>query len=96
MAKSMLFEKGMPKEFSSEVVNTTMYLLNKCPTKDVWNMTPFIACSRRKPSANHLKIFRCVFYAQVPKVKRTQLEESSDICIFKAIALCQMTIDFTI
>jgi transposase InsO family protein len=82
MAKSMLFEKGMPKEFWPEAVNTAVYLLNRCPTKAVWNMTPFEAWSGRKPSVNHLKIFGCVCYAQVPKVRRTKLEESSERCIF--------------
>lgn len=78
----MLFEKGMPKEFSPEAVNTAMYLLNRCPTRVVWNMTPFEAWSGRKPSVKHLKVFGCVCYAQVPKVKRTKLEESSERCIF--------------
>jgi hypothetical protein len=82
MAKSMLFEKGMPKEFWPEAVNTAVYLLNRCPTKAVWNMTPFEAWSGRNPSVNHLKFFGCVCYAQVPKVKRTKLEESSERCIF--------------
>jgi len=43
MAKSMLFEKGMPKEFWPEAVNTAVYLLNRCPKRAVWNMTPFEA-----------------------------------------------------
>jgi len=43
MAKSMLFEKGMPKEFWPEAVNTAVYLLNRCPKRVVWNMTPFEA-----------------------------------------------------
>jgi transposase InsO family protein len=33
MAKSMLHEKKMPYSFSGEVVNTAVYILNRCPTK---------------------------------------------------------------
>ena len=33
MAKSMLREKGLPKAFWAEAVYTTVYLMNKCPTK---------------------------------------------------------------
>ncbi|XP_050889637.1 uncharacterized protein LOC127094920 [Lathyrus oleraceus] len=35
MAKSMLLEKGSPKTFWPEAVNTAVYLLNRCPTKVV-------------------------------------------------------------
>lgn len=81
MPKSM-FEIGMPKEFWPEVVNSTMYLLNRCLTRVVWNMKLFKAWNGRKHSVNCLKVFGCVCYAQVPKVKRTKLEELIDICIF--------------
>lgn len=59
-----------------------MYLLNRCPTKVVWNKTPFEAWSGRIPSVNHLKVFGCVCYAQIPKQKRTKLEEISERCVF--------------
>ncbi|KAK2398761.1 putative mitochondrial protein [Trifolium repens] len=82
MAKSMLFEKGLPKTFWPEAVNTAVYLLNRCPTKAIWDKTPFEAWSGRTPSVNHLKVFGCVCYAQIPKQKRTKLEETSEICVF--------------
>lgn len=82
MAKSMLLEKGLPKTFWPEAVNTAVYLMNRCPTKAVWKKTPFEAWSGRTPSVNHLKIFGCVCYAQIPKQKRTKLEETSEKCVF--------------
>ncbi|XP_058776072.1 secreted RxLR effector protein 161-like [Vicia villosa] len=54
MAKSMLLEKGLPKTFWPEAVNTAVYLMNRCPTKAVWKKTPFEAWSGRTPSVNHL------------------------------------------
>ena len=59
-----------------------MYLLNRCPTRALANQTPFEAWSGRKPSVNHLKIFGCVCYAQIPKEKRQKLDETSEKCIF--------------
>ena len=35
MAKSMLFEKGLQRSFWAEAIHTTVYLLNRCPTKAV-------------------------------------------------------------
>ncbi|KAL0294286.1 UNVERIFIED_CONTAM: hypothetical protein Sradi_6894800 [Sesamum radiatum] len=40
MARSMLQEKHLPKAFWAEAVYTAVYLLNRCPTKAVQNMTP--------------------------------------------------------
>lgn len=57
MAKSMLFNKGIPKEFCPEVVNTIVYLLNRCPTRFVWNMKLFEVWSGRKPLVNNPKVF---------------------------------------
>jgi transposase InsO family protein len=82
MAKSMLHEKKLPKAFWAEAVYTAVYLLNRCPTKAVWNMTPIEAWNGRKPSVTHLKVFGCICYAQVPKEKRRKLDEASEKCIF--------------
>ena len=35
-----------------------------------------------EPSMNHLKVFGCVCYAQVPKENRSKVEETSEECIF--------------
>ncbi|KAI5335519.1 hypothetical protein L3X38_025652 [Prunus dulcis] len=43
MAKSMLHEKGLPYEFWAEAANTAVYLLNRCPSKSLKEVTPFEA-----------------------------------------------------
>lgn len=40
MVRSMLSEKKIPKNFWPEAVNWTMYVLNRCPTLAVKNITP--------------------------------------------------------
>ena len=82
MAMSMLHDKKLPKVFWAEAVYTAVYLINRCPTKAVWNKTPIEAWNRRKPSVKHLRIFGCICYAQVPKEKRYKLDEASEKCIF--------------
>jgi len=49
MARSMLKEKSMPNTFWAEAVYTTIYILNRCPTKAVQDKTPIQAWSGRKP-----------------------------------------------
>jgi transposase InsO family protein len=57
MARSMLKTKRIPKEFWTEVVDCTVYLSIRCPTKSLWNKTPQEAWSRIKPSISHLRVF---------------------------------------
>ena len=82
MATSMMAEKNLPKEFWAEAVHTAVYILNRCPTKAVKNMTPFEAWYGFKPSVSHLKIFGCIAYAHIPAEKRSKFDEKSQKCIF--------------
>ena len=56
MARSMLKEKGLPNTFWAEAVHTAIYILNRCPTKDVTNKTPIKAWRGRNPSGRHLRV----------------------------------------
>jgi transposase InsO family protein len=82
MARSMLYENGLPKTFWAEAVYTAVYLLNRCPTKALQDKTPIEAWSNQKPSAKHLKVFGCICYVHIPAVKRHKLEEKSEVGIF--------------
>ncbi|RVW99105.1 putative mitochondrial protein [Vitis vinifera] len=54
----------------------------ECPTKALLNKTPIEAWSGRKPSVRHFKVFGCLCYSQVPKERRSKLDETSEKCIF--------------
>ncbi|KAL0393106.1 UNVERIFIED_CONTAM: Retrovirus-related Pol polyprotein from transposon RE2 [Sesamum radiatum] len=82
MARSMLQEKHLPKAFWAEAVYTAVYLLNRCPTKAVQNMTPIEAWSGKKPSAKHLRVFGSICYVHIPTEKRHKLEEKTEKGIF--------------
>ncbi|KAL0418481.1 UNVERIFIED_CONTAM: putative mitochondrial protein [Sesamum radiatum] len=82
MARSMLQEKHLPKAFWAEAVYTAVYLLNRCPTKAVQNMTPIEAWSGKKPSAKHLRVFDSIYYVHIPTKKRHKLEEKTEKGIF--------------
>lgn len=54
MARSMLNEKQLPKEFWAEAVATAVHLLNISPTKAVRNMTPYEAWWKKKANVSNL------------------------------------------
>ena len=49
MVYSMLFDKKIPKSFCPKVVNWSIYVLNRCPTLAVKDITPWEAWSGVKP-----------------------------------------------
>jgi hypothetical protein len=82
MARSMLKAKSLGNEFWDEAVHTSVYILNRCPTKEVLNLTSEEAWSGHKPSVAHMKVFGCIAYTHVPKEKRRKLDGKSVKCIF--------------
>lgn len=49
MARSMMIGKSLPKIFWAEAIHTTIYILNRCPTKAVRNRTPLKLGTRKSP-----------------------------------------------
>ena len=78
----MMKAKGLPTEYWGEAVATTVYLINRCPTKSVRDKIPLEAWSRNRWTVEHLRVFRCVAYAHVPKEKRQKLDDKGVKCIF--------------
>ena len=57
MTRSMLKGKRRLNNLWVEAVNTTVYVLNRSPTKVVHNMTPYEAWCNWKPIVNHLSLW---------------------------------------
>jgi transposase InsO family protein len=60
MARCMMKSKSVPAHFWGEVVTTTVYVLNRSPTKSLEGVTPYEAWHGKKPSVEHLRVFGCV------------------------------------
>lgn len=86
MARCMMIEKKLPKNFWAEAVHTAVYLLNRLPTRSVQGMTPVEAWFGSKPSAKHVKVFGSACYIHVPAVKRGKLDDKAEIGIFLGYA----------
>jgi transposase InsO family protein len=54
MARCLLLEKKMPNKLWAEAVNTSVYLLNRLPTKALEDKTPYEGWNGVKPAVDHL------------------------------------------
>ena len=81
MARSMLKEKNVSKQFWGEAVTTTIYLLNKSRTKRLDKLTPKEVWSRVKPRVSHLRVFGSPCYKHVPDQKRKKLDDKGEVMV---------------
>jgi hypothetical protein len=78
MARTMLKTKKIPNEFWAEVVDCVVYLLNRCPIKELNNMTLQKVWNARKPSL----VFGSITYMHVDDQVKTKLDDKSKKMIF--------------
>ncbi|KAL8166419.1 hypothetical protein V2J09_007918 [Rumex salicifolius] len=81
MTRSLLIDRKVPRSFWPEAVNWAFYVLNRCPTSAVKDVTPEEAWSGIKPSVSHFKVFGCVAHAHVPDARRVKLDSKSTLCV---------------
>jgi hypothetical protein len=72
----MIHDQHLPMFFWVEAPRTAMYVQNKSPHKNLWNVTPEKAFTGVKPRVGHFRIFGCLVYIHIPKEKRTNIDPS--------------------
>ncbi|PNY05002.1 putative copia-type polyprotein [Trifolium pratense] len=81
MVRSMIKEKGLPHYLWGEATSTAAYLLNRCPTKRLDNVTPEEAWSGIKPCVKHLRVFGSLCYRHIPDQLRKKLDDKAHVVI---------------
>jgi hypothetical protein len=64
MARVLLKQRGMPAVFWGEAVVTTVYILNRTPTKALNGRTSYEAWHGRKPAVSHIRVFGCLAFGK--------------------------------
>jgi hypothetical protein len=65
MARALLKQRGMSAVFWRDAVVTTVYILNRSPTKTLNGRMPYEAWHGRKPAVSHLRVFGCPAFGKV-------------------------------
>ena len=78
----MLKGKELPNSLWAEAVHTTVYILNRSPTKSVRNRTPYEAWSGRKPEVSHLKVFGCPAYSLNKAPNKDKFDHKGEKLLF--------------
>jgi hypothetical protein len=78
----MMKSKGLPREFLAEEVATTVYVLNRSPTKGVAGRSPYEVWHGKKPAVNHPWTFGCLAYVKNTTPNLKKLDDRSRLMIF--------------
>ena len=65
---------------------TAVYLRNRLPTRALNGVTPYEAWRGDKPDLSHLKVWGCLAYVHVHRVKRNKLAKRARACVFVGYA----------
>ena len=65
---------GMPGRFWGEAVMTTVYLLNRLPTRSLDGKTPYEAWYNKKPVVHQFRVFGCIAYMKVARPHLAKLD----------------------
>ena len=75
MARSLRSEAGLGKEIWAEAVNTAVYIINRIPTSSLRGDTPHHALFGDHAMLDHMRVFGCRVFVQVPKKQRKKLDD---------------------
>ncbi|KAJ0435793.1 putative RNA-directed DNA polymerase [Helianthus annuus] len=65
VARSLLFQGGVPLNFWSECVLTATYLINRIPSSVLLGKSPYEVMFGSQPSLKHLKNFGCLCFSTI-------------------------------
>ena len=67
-------EKNLPKSYWAQETNTVVYLMNRCTTSGVHEVTSHEKYFRKTSDLSHTRIFGVIAYMHIPDEKRKKLD----------------------
>jgi len=81
-ARTMLIDANLPEALWAEAVSTSVYILNRRPSKVKDNVTPFEKFTGKKVTLKHMRKFGAEAYVHIPKSARTKFDSKAEKVVF--------------
>lgn len=96
VARTIMFDRNVPKSHWGDAVMTSYYLINRLPTRNLGDVSSYEVLNNTKPIIGDLRVFGCVCYVFVLEAQRNKLEAKSIKCMFIAYSSTKKGINATI
>ena len=78
VARAMIREKHMPNFYWADAASTTVYLMNRCTTNGVHELTPYEIFVGRKPILSHLKVLGSIVNVRILNANQEKFDVKSE------------------
>ncbi|GKB87809.1 ribonuclease H-like domain-containing protein, partial [Tanacetum coccineum] len=80
VARSLLFQGGIPLKFWTQCILTATYLINRLPSSVLNGKSPYEMIYKKSPTLSHLRVFGCLCFATIVN-NNDKLGSRSEKCV---------------
>jgi len=82
VARSLMFQSNLPLAYWSDCILTSVFLINRIPSKVLNNLTPYKMLTKKAPDYSFLKSFGCLCYVSTLQKDRHKFSPKAYQCVF--------------
>lgn len=82
MRLTLMKQASLPMQYWSDVFFTSVFLINRLPSKALQNVSPHEILFLKTPDYDFLRVFGCLCFPLLMPFKKHKLEFRSAMCVF--------------
>lgn len=86
-AVTLMHQAHVPSKFWNYSCALAVYLINRMPTVNLHNCSPFEKLYNKTPNLDHIKVFGCACFPLMTPYTTHKLQYKTDQCVFLGFAL---------
>ncbi len=81
VARALRFQSQLPLQFWGDCVLTSVHIINRIPTPNLSNKSPYQLLFSKSPSYLHLRVFGCLCFSFTLTRNRSKFDARAKPCV---------------